>query len=288
LPQKIVIVGAGYIAIEFAGIFNGLGVEVELLYRGGEILRGFDQDLRAGLADIMRAQGIKIAYHTEPAAIEKTGAGLAVATNHGARIDCGAVMIATGRRPNIEGLGLRELGVEMGWNGRIAVDDSYRSSVPSIYAVGDVTDRVNLTPVAIRDAVAFIEANYKNNPNPVDLAFLPTAVFSQPEIGTVGYTEEHAREMFRAIDIYKSSFRPLKATLSGRPERTLMKLVVDAETDKVVGAHILGPDAAEMAQLLAISMKLGARKADFDATIALHPTAAEELVTMREKWAPAG
>jgi len=286
LPRKIVIIGAGYIAIEFAGIFNGLGVEVELLYRGNEILRGFDQDLRASLADIMRAQGIKIAYHTEPAAIEKTDDGLAVITNHGARIDTGAVMIATGRRPNTEGLGLQKLGVEMGWNGRIMVDGSYRSSVPSIYAVGDATDRVNLTPVAIRDAVAFIEANYKNNPNPVDLAFLPTAVFSQPEIGTVGYTEEHAREMFRAIDIYKSSFRPLKATLSGRPERTLMKLVVDAETDKVVGAHILGPDAAEMAQLLAISMKLGAKKADFDATIALHPTAAEELVTMREKWTP--
>ena len=197
-------------------------------------------------------------------------------------------MFATGRRPNTMGLGLQKLGVKCGWNGRVMVDDWYRSSVPSIYAVGDVTDRVNLTPVAIRDGIAFIEANYKNNPKPVDLAYLPTAVFSQPEIGTVGYTEEHAREMFRAVDIYKSSFRPLKNTLSGRPERTLMKLVVDAETDKVVGAHILGPDAAEMAQLIAISLKLGARKADFDATIALHPTAAEELVTMREKWQPAG
>jgi glutathione reductase (NADPH) len=286
LPRKIVVVGAGYIAVEFACIFNGLGVEVELLYRGSEILRGFDQDLRQSLADIMRAQGIKIAYHSEPVAIEKAGDGLVAITNQDTRIACGAVMIATGRRPNTEGLGLHELGVEFGWNGRVMVDDRYRSSVPSICAVGDVTDRANLTPVAIRDAVAFIEANYKNNPNPVDLACLPTAVFSQPEIGTVGYTEEHAREMFRAIDIYKSSFRPLKATLSGRPERTLMKLVVDAETGKVVGAHILGPDAAEMAQLLAVSMKLGARKADFDATIALHPTAAEELVTMREKWAP--
>ncbi len=197
-------------------------------------------------------------------------------------------MFATGRRPNTVGLGLQTLGVKCGWNGRIMVDDWYRSSVPSIYAVGDVTDRVNLTPVAIRDGIAFIEANYKNNPKPVDLAYLPTAVFSQPEIGTVGYTEERAREMFRAVDIYKSSFRPLKNTLSGRPGRMLMKLVVDAETDKVVGAHILGPDAAEMAQLIAISLKLGARKADFDATIALHPTAAEELVTMREKWQPPG
>lgn len=288
LPEKIVIVGAGYIAIEFACIFHGLGVEVELLYRGGEILRGFDHDLRHALAEIMTAQGIKITYNTEPAAIEKAGDRLSVITTRETRIACGAVMFATGRRPNTMGLGLQKLGVKCGWNGRVMVDDWYQSSVPSIYAVGDVTDRVNLTPVAIRDGVAFIEANYKNNPKPVDLAYLPTAVFSQPEIGTVGYTEEHAREMFRAVDIYKSSFRPLKNTLSGRPERTLMKLVVDAETDKVVGAHILGPDAAEMAQLIAISLKLGARKADFDATIALHPTAAEELVTMREKWQPAG
>ncbi len=288
LPEKIVIVGAGYIAIEFACIFHGLGVEVELLYRGGEILRGFDHDLRHALAEIMTAKGIKITYNTEPAAIEKASGRLSVITNRDTRIACGAIMFATGRRPNTVGLGLQNLGVKCGWNGRIMVDDWYRSSVPSIYAVGDVTDRVNLTPVAIRDGIAFIEANYKNNPQPADLAYLPTAVFSQPEIGTVGYTEERAREMFRAVDIYKSSFRPLKNTLSGRPERMLMKLVVDAETDKVVGAHLLGPDAAEMAQLLAISLKLGARKADFDATIALHPTAAEELVTMREKWQAPG
>ncbi len=288
LPQKIVIVGAGYIAIEFAGIFHGLGVEVELLYRGGEILRGFDHDLRHGLTEIMRAQGVAITCNTEPAAIERDGDELCVITTRDSRIRCGAVMFATGRRPNTVGLGLQKLGVKCGWNGRIMVDDWYRSSVPSIYAVGDVTDRVNLTPVAIRDGIAFVEANYKNNPKPVDLAFLPTAVFSQPEIGTVGYTEEHAREMFRSVDIYKTSFRPLKSTLSGRPERMLMKLVVDAGSDKVVGAHILGPDAAEMAQLLAISMKLGARKADFDATIALHPTAAEELVTLRQKWQPPG
>ncbi len=284
LPEKIVIVGAGYIAVEFAGIFRGLGVEVELLYRGGEILRGFDGDLRHALTEIMNAQGIAITCNTEPAAIEKSEGRLSIQTTTGKTIDCDSIMFATGRRPNTVGLGLQKLGVQCGWNGRVMVNDSYQSSVPSIYAVGDVTDRVNLTPVAIRDGIAFIEANYKNNPQPVDLAYLPTAVFSQPEIGTVGYTEEHAREMFRAIDIYKSSFRPLKNTLSGRPERMLMKLVVDAETDKVVGAHLLGPDAAEMAQVLAISLKLGARKSDFDSTIALHPTLAEELVTMREKW----
>jgi glutathione reductase (NADPH) len=286
LPEKIVIVGGGYIAAEFACIFHGLGAGVELLYRGGEILRGFDHDLRLALTEIMRAQGLAVTCNTEPAAIEKSGGRLTVMTTQGGHIACDAVMFATGRWPNTVGLGLQKLGVKCGWNGRIMVDDWYRSSVPSIYAVGDVTDRVNLTPVAIRDGIAFIEANYKNNPNPVDLAFLPTAVFSQPEIGTVGYTEEQAREMFRAVDIYKSSFRPLKNTLSGRPERMLMKLVVDAESDKVVGAHILGPDAAEMAQLLAISLRLGARKSDFDDTIALHPTAAEELVTLREKWQP--
>jgi len=286
LPERIVIVGGGYIAVEFAGIFHGLGVEVELLYRGGEILRGFDHDLRHTLTETMRAQGIAVTCNTEPAAIEKTGDRLTVMTTRGGHISCDTIMFATGRRPNTVGLGLQKLGVKCGWNGRIMVDDWYRSSIPSIYAVGDVTDRVNLTPVAIRDGVAFIEANYKNNPKPADLAFLPTAVFSQPEIGTVGYTEEQAREMFRGVDIYKSRFRPMKNTLSGRPERMLMKLVVDAESDKVLGAHILGPDAAEMAQLLAVSLRLGARKADFDATIALHPTAAEELVTMREKWQP--
>ncbi len=286
LPKKIVIVGAGYIAVEFAGIFHGLGVEVEVLYRGGEILRGFDHDLRSALTGIMRGRGIAITCNEEPAAIEKSGAGLTVSTTGGGRIACGAIMFATGRRPNTVGLGLQKLGVKCGWNGRIMVNDCYQSSVPSIYAVGDVTDRVNLTPVAIRDGIAFIEGVYKNNPNPVDLAYLPTAVFSQPEIGTVGYTEESAREMFRDIDIYKTSFRTLKNTLTGRTERVLMKLVVDAETDKVIGAHILGPDAAEIIQALAIAVKMGARKADFNSTIALHPTMAEELVTLREKWTP--
>ncbi len=286
LPKKIVIVGAGYIAVEFAGIFRGLGVEVALLYRGGEILRGFDHDLRERLSEIMTGQGIAITLNTEPVAIEKARDGLTVATNRGGRIACDAIMFATGRRPNTVGLGLQKLGVNCGWNGRIMVNDSYQSSVPSIYAVGDVTDRVNLTPVAIRDGIAFIEAVYKNNPNPVDLAYLPTAVFSQPEIGTVGYTEETAREMFREVDIYKTSFRPLKNTLTGNPARVLMKLVVDAETDKVIGAHILGPDAAEIIQALAIAVRMGVRKADFDSTIALHPTLAEEIVTMREKWSP--
>jgi glutathione reductase (NADPH) len=286
LPRKIVIAGAGYIAIEFACIFQGLGAEVEIVYRGGEILRGFDHDLRHALTEILRAQGIKITCNTEAAAIEKSGDRLTLVTAKGEHIHGDTVMFATGRLPNTVGLGLQRLGVLCGWNGHVVVNDEFQSSVPSIYAVGDVTDRMNLTPVAIRDAIAFIEGAYKNNPNPVDLKYVPTAVFSQPEIGTVGYTEEEAREMYREVDIYKTSFRPLKNTLSGRPERTLMKLVVDAETDKVIGCHLLGPDSAEMAQVLAISLKLGARKTDFDATVALHPTLAEELVTMREKWQP--
>jgi glutathione reductase (NADPH) len=286
LPRKIAIIGAGYIAIEFACIFLGLGVEVEVVYRGDEILRGFDHDLRKHLTETLRAQGMKITCNADAAAIEKTKDRLVLVTKQGGRIECDSVMFAAGRAPNTLGLGLQKLGVECGWNGRVIVNDNYQSSVPSIYAVGDVTDRVNLTPVAIRDGIAFIEANYKSNPNPVDLTYLPTAVFSQPEIGTVGLTEERAREMYRAVDIYKTVFRPMKYILAGRQERMLMKLVVDAETGKVVGCHIAGPDAAEMVQLLAISLKLGARKADFDSTIALHPTVAEELVTLREKWTP--
>ena len=219
LPGKIVIVGAGYIAIEFACIFHGLGAEVELLYRGGEILRGFDHDLRHALAEIMTAQGIEIAYNTEPAAIEKAGGSLSVMTTRDTRIACDAVMFATGRRPNTEGLGLQKLGVKCGWNGRVMVDDWYRSSVPSIHAVGDATDRVNLTPVAIRDGIAFIEANYKNNPRPVDLAYLPTAVFSQPEIGTVGHTEEHARRCSApSTSISRASGRSRPRCRAGRAD----------------------------------------------------------------------
>ncbi len=286
LPEKIVIVGSGYIAIEFACIFQGLGVEVELVFRATEILRDFDVDMRTALTDILLAKGMTLTAQTEIESIEKTAKGLLAMTKAGQAMPCDVVMFATGRQPNTVGLGLQKLGVECGWNGRIIVNDAYQSSIPSIYAVGDVTDRVNLTPVALRDAIAFIEANYKNNPQPVDTTFLPTAVFSQPEIGTVGLTEASALDMYREIDIYKSSFRPLKNTLSGRPERMLMKLIVDRESDKVIGCHILGPDAAEMTQVLAIAMRLGARKADFDATIALHPTLAEELVTMRDKWKP--
>jgi glutathione reductase (NADPH) len=288
LPRRIVIAGAGYIAIEFACIFAGLGSQVHLMFRADEILRGFDGDMRRGLSHIMREGGITLSPLTEIASIAKQNGALTVALKSGSQVETDAVMFATGRNPNTVGLGLQKLGVECGWNGSVIVDDFYRSSIPSICAVGDVTDHTNLTPVAIRDAIAFVEGNYKNNPKPVDLTFLPTAVFSQPEIGTVGMTEELARDMYPELDIYKSSFRPLKNTITGRTERMLMKLIVDRPSDRIVGCHILGPGAAEMAQLVAISLKLGARKADFDSTIALHPTLAEELVTMREKWQPEG
>lgn len=286
LPRRIVIAGAGYIAIEFACIFNALGSEVEVVYRGEEVLRGFDMDMRHALAGQMKADGITVTCNTEIAAVEKTGDGLAAITPQGTRIPGDIIMFATGRLPNTVGLGLQALGVECGWNGHLRIDERYQTSIPSIFAVGDVTDRMNLTPVAIRDAITFIEANYKNNPKPLDLKFTPTAVFSQPEIGTAGYTEGEAREMYRQVDIYKTDFRPLKHIMSGRNLRMHMKLVVDGETDKVLGCHILGEGAGEMAQLVAIPMRLGAKKADFDATIALHPTAAEELVTMREKALP--
>jgi glutathione reductase (NADPH) len=207
-----------------------------------------------------------------------------VALKDGGTISASLVMAATGRVPNTAGLGLQQAGVELGWNGHVVVDEYSKSSVDNIYAVGDVTDRANLTPVAIREATAFVETVFEDKPKAMDYTFIPTAVFSEPEIGTVGLTEEEAREMYRAIDIYKSSFRPMRATISGRDEKVMMKLVIDAETDKVLGFHMLGPDAAEIAQMAAIPLKLGVTKAQLDAATALHPSIAEELVTMRHKW----
>ena len=284
LPSRIVIVGGGYIAVEFAGIFSGLGVETVLVYRGSQILRGFDEDIRNHLAGEMKKKGIEIRTNADVSAIEASGTGVRVTLNDGAQFGAGQIMFATGRIPHVEGLGLDRVGVEMTPHRAVKVDEYSRSSVPSIYAVGDVTNRVNLTPVAIREGHAFADTVFGGKDVKVDHSLVPTAVFSQPEIGTVGLTEEQARQGFRAVDIYKTSFRPMKHTLSGRDERMLMKLVVDAESDRVLGCHICGPDAGEMAQLLGIAVKLGAKKADFDATLAVHPTAAEELVTMREKW----
>jgi glutathione reductase (NADPH) len=287
LPISIAIVGAGYIGLEFAGIFHGLGVDVTVVHRGPRLLRGFDEDMQIGLAEAMTARGVKLALNTEVAAIEKGAHSYTLLGKNGARIEADLVMYATGRVPNTTNLGLEEAGVALGTYGQIKVDEYSQTSTPNIYALGDVTDKVNLTPVAIDEAMRFVDTVFRGKPTPVDHHGIPTAVFSQPEIGTVGLTEEAARKNCSGgVDIYKTSFRPLKATLAGTIERMLMKIVVDRATDQVVGVHILGPDAAEMAQILAIPLRLGARKADFDATMALHPTAAEELVTLREKWQP--
>jgi len=286
LPRHITIVGGGYIAVEFAGIFQGLGVETTLAYRGEEILRGFDDDLRAGLHREMAKKGVDIRVSCSIVAIEADGPGYVARLDSGAAIETGLVMYATGRKPNTPGIGLERLGVRLGYSGEILVDAGSRSSLANIYAVGDVTDRAALTPVAIREGHAFADTVFGGKPTAVDYANIPTAVFSQPEIGTVGLTEAEACRKFDTVDIYKSTFTPLKHTLSGSDEKMTMKLVVDGATDRVVGCHILGPDAGEMAQLLAIAVKMGARKADFDATVALHPSSAEELVTMREKWTP--
>ncbi len=288
LPASIAIIGAGYIGMEFASIFNGLGVAVTVLYRGDQILRDFDMELRDGLAEAMRNRGVDLRMNADIVSIEKEGRGYRVHLTRGDSVAADLVMAATGRVPNTTGLGLQQAGVELGWDGCVVVDEFSKSSVDNIYAVGDVTHRVNLTPVAVHEATAFAETLFNDKPTPVDHTFIPTAVFSQPEIGTVGLTEEKAREMYRSVDIYKARFRPLKATVSGRDEKMLMKLVVDMDSDRVLGCHILGPDAAEIVQMAAIALRLGVTKAQFDATMALHPSAAEELVTMRHKWeAPA-
>jgi glutathione reductase (NADPH) len=288
LPKRIVITGGGYIAVEFASIFNGLGTDVTLIHRGPKILRGFDEDLRDGLTAAMKSRGIRIVTDRIFARIEKTASGLAGTITGGETLEADQIMFAIGRSPNTSGLGLEAVGVKLGGEGAVIVDAAQQTSVPSIYAVGDVTNRVNLTPVAIREGHAFAETVFGPKPWTVDYATIPTAVFATPEIGTVGFAEHEARAQFGDIDIYKGSFRPMKAILAGRDERTLMKLVVESATDKVVGVHVLGPDAAEIVQMAAIALRLGARKADFDHTMALHPSAAEELVTLRQKWVAPG
>ena len=282
LPRRIVIQGGGYIALEFACIFAGFGSDVTLIYRGDNILRGFDEDVRAHVRSEMEKNGITILTGCTVGKIDKHGKEFTTHLSNGSSVASDQVMFAIGRHPNIGGLGLEKAGVALNpANGGIAVDHFSKTSVPNIYAIGDVTHRINLTPVAIREGHAFADTVFGKRTVEVDHADIPTAVFSQPEVGTVGLTETQARAQFSHVDIYKAGFRPMKATLSGRDTRVLMKLVVDASTDRVVGCHIVGDGAAEMAQLLGIAVKMKATKADFDATMALHPTAAEELVTMR-------
>ncbi len=286
LPKRAIVVGGGYIAAEFAGIFNGLGVETQLHYRGPKILRGFDEDLRDGLTEEMSARGVTIVTNSDPREITKSGDTLTMQTKDGQSHEADLIMFATGRVPNTSNLGLEAVGVTLGERSRIVVDAYSRTSVDHIFAIGDVTDRVALTPVAIHEAMVLVETLFNDNPTPVDHDMIATAVFSEPELGTVGMPEADARAAYKNIDIYKSRFRAMKHTLSGRNERMLMKLIVDADSDRVLGCHVMGPDAAEMVQMTAIAMRMGATKADFDATRALHPSAAEEFVTMREKWTP--
>jgi glutathione reductase (NADPH) len=281
LPKRILIQGGGYIAVEFACIFAGLGSQVTLVYRGENILRGFDDDVRAHLRGEMERRGIRVICKRIVEAVEKVDHGLCVELSDHDDILVDKVMFATGRRPNISGLGLEAAGVRIDEKGAIAVDEFSRSSVPHIYAVGDVTDRLALTPVAIREGHAFADTVFGGKAIRVDHTNVPTAVFSEPEVGVIGLTEAQARERFHRVDIYKTSFRPMKTVFVGSEARTLMKLVVDGASDRVVGCHIVGPDAGEMIQMLGIAIKLGATKEDFDATMAVHPTAAEELVTMR-------
>lgn len=280
LPKKILIGGGGYIAVEFAGIFSGLGVDTTIVYRGREVLSRFDMDLRRLFHAEAANKGIRIRCGEVFEKVVKRPDGRLVAhLSGGDTEETDAIMLAVGRSPNVEGLGLETVGIALDKAGAIEVDEYSRTGAGHIYAIGDVTNRIQLTPVAIHEAMCFVDTVFKNRPTRPDYEKVATAVFSRPEIGTVGLTEDSARERYRNLDIYKATFRPLKGTLTGRSDRMLMKLVVDADTDIVLGAHVLGPGAGEMAQLLAIPVKMGATKADFDATIAVHPTAAEELVT---------
>jgi glutathione reductase (NADPH) len=282
LPRRAVVVGGGYIALEFASIFQGLGVETMLTYRGKRLLRGFDAEIGTRLADEMSAKGVAICFGCEPAAIRKKKC-LEIEFTDGRIEETDLVMFATGRRPNTAKLGLESAGVKLAADGAIIVDRYSASSVPSIHAVGDVTNRINLTPVATAEAMWLARTLFRGEPTAVDHENVPTAVFANPNLATVGLSEERARERYGALDIYKASFRALKLTMSDKPERTFMKLVVDRASQRVVGAHMIGPDAGEVIQGIAIAIKLGATKAQFDATIGIHPTVAEEFVTMREK-----
>jgi glutathione reductase (NADPH) len=280
-PERIVIVGGGYIAVEFAGVFAALGSATTLVYRGEEILRGFDADVRRHLHRALEARGVDIVCGERLTRIARTDGGLVATGTSGAVYDADQILLATGRRPNTAGLGLETAGVALGARGEIPVDGWSRTNVPSVYAVGDVTDRVNLTPVAIREGHAFADTVFGGRPVQVDHTLIPTAVFATPEVGTVGQTEAEVAATGRAYDVYRTSFRPMRYTIAGREERMLMKMLVDATTDAVLGVHLVGPDAAEIIQMVAVALKAGATKAVFDATMALHPTAGEELVTMR-------
>ncbi|WP_137701394.1 glutathione-disulfide reductase [Marimonas lutisalis] len=280
LPKSILIVGGGYIACEFAGVMNGLGVKTTQYYRGAQILRGFDEEARGLVSEEMIQNGVELHLGTNVIEMEKTETGIHVKATNGDKRDFDVVMFATGRHPNTEDMGLEEVGVKLGRKGEVLVDDYGQTSVPSIYAVGDVTDRVNLTPVAIREGMAFVETVFKGNPTKADHELIPTAIFTQPEMGTVGLSEEEARDK-GPIEVYSTSFRPMQTLFAGREARVMMKLIVCADTRRVLGCHIVAPGAGEMIQLAGIAIKMGATKEDFDRTVAVHPTMSEEIVTMK-------
>ena len=281
LPRRVVLVGGGYISVEFAAIFHGYGAEVTQLYRRDLFLRGFDIDIRRTLADEMAKKGIELRFNAKALSIETSGDGFAVTLEDGSTVEGDCVMYATGRAPNSRGMGLEDAGVELRVDGAVAVDDQFRTSVSNIFALGDVTDRIQLTPVAIAEAMVLAANLFNGEDQRMDYADIPTAVFSHPNIGTVGLTEDEARRRHGAIDVYRETFRPLRHTMTLREERTMMKLIVERATDRVVGAHMVGADAGEIIQGVGIALKCGATKAQFDATVGIHPTAAEEFVTMR-------
>ena len=281
-PRRLLVVGGGYIACEFASIFNGLGAQVTQLYRGEQVLRGFDDDVRAFLATEVRRHGVDLRLRTDVESVERSAGGLAVKLTSGETLAADAVLYATGRVPNVAGLGLDAAGVQVSAHGGIVVDEDYRSSAASVFAVGDVTARLQLTPVALAEAMVVVDRLFGSGGRSMSYDYVPTAVFTHPNVSTVGLTEPQARERFGAVRIFRTDFRALKNTLGGSEERTLMKLVVDAGSDRVVGLHMVGPEAGEIVQGFAVAMKAGATKAQFDATIGIHPTAAEEFVTMRE------
>jgi len=288
LPKRVLVAGGGYIAVEFAGIFAGLGVDTTLVYRGPNILRGFDDDVRTHVAEEMKKRGVKIVLGAQHAAIEKTATGYLNRMTSGGDIETDLVMFATGRRPYVEGLGLEAAGVRLNEAGAIAVDKFSKTSVDNIWAVGDVTDRINLTPVAIREGAAFAQTEFYGNPTTFDHDMVASAVFSQPPVGAVGLSEAEARHLHGKVDIYLSRFRPMKTTFYGGDERCLIKLVVDAASQRILGCHVVGPDSPEIIQMAAVALKMGVTKPQWDATCAVHPTLAEELVTMRDKYVPQG
>lgn len=282
LPKRMLVVGGGYIACEFACILNGLGVEVTQYYRGAQVLRGFDDEARGLVAEEMQQKGVELHLGTNVLEMKRHEASgsVWVKSTNGDEREFDQVMFATGRAPNTRDMGLEDVGVELGRNGEVVVDAYSQSTVPSIHAIGDVTDRVNLTPVAIREGMAFVETVFNGNPTPVDHDLIPTAIFTQPEMGTIGLSEEAAREQ-EPVEVYCTSFKPMQQAFAGRSDRVLMKLIVSQENRKILGCHIVAPGAGEMIQLAGIAVKMGATKEDFDRTVAVHPTMAEEIVTMK-------